>query len=95
VGTLSTSSWPRAGWLIRLRLLNICVGTLVLNIHDIVETGLYPKGFKSNNFFDQQDEEFADLDPQLGELLYSDQPPSLREVERKATWLSEAYGPIA
>jgi len=38
-------------------------------------------------------EEFAD--PKLGELLYSDQPLSQLEVERKSRWLIESYGPIA
>jgi len=35
------------------------------------------------------------MDPQLGEMIYTDQPPSLKEVERKSKWLNEAYGPIA
>ncbi len=35
-----------------------------------------------------------DLDPKLGELLYSDLPLSQRDVERKGRWLQDAYGPI-
>ena len=38
-------------------------------------------------------EEFGD--PKLGELLYSDQPLSQKEIERKSRWLIDAYGTIA
>ena len=58
----------------------------------IVETGLYPQGFK-NGFLDHSDLE--DMDPKLGELIYTDQPPSLKEIDRKAKWINEVYGPVS
>lgn len=52
-------------------------------------------GFQSS-FLDSSDLLLeGDLDPKLGELLYSDQPPTNpKEIERKAKWIVEAYGPI-
>ncbi len=33
-------------------------------------------------------------DPKLGELLYSDEQMTQKEIERKSRWLHEAFGPI-
>lgn len=33
-------------------------------------------------------------DANVGELLYSDQPLTQKEIEKKNGWLTEAYGPI-
>ena len=46
--------------------------------------------------FDNSDYILDDLDPKLGELLYTDQQPTTkRELEKKSKWVVEAYGPIA
>lgn len=59
----------------------------------IVETGLYPSTYRNNSFF--AGSEFEDLDPKLGELIYSEQPPTTKEIEKKARWIHDAYGPVA
>lgn len=58
----------------------------------LVETG-YPC-FK-NGFLDTQDL-IEDMDPKLGELIYTDQmPTNPKEIDRKSKWVQEAYGPIS
>lgn len=39
--------------------------------------------------------DFDDMDPKLGELISTDQPPTPKEMERKAKWINEAYGSVA
>jgi hypothetical protein len=47
-------------------------------------------GFK-NTFLDSSDI-LDDLDPKLGELIYSDQmPTNPKEINKKADWIREAY----
>ena len=45
---------------------------------------------------DSQGDILEDMDPRLGELLYSDQPPTTqRELDKKSKWIDDAYGPIS
>ena len=72
----------------------LCKQSLSLT-NKIVETGITPSAFQ-NGFFDNTDYILEDLDPKLGELLYTDQQPTTKkELESKTRWIVDAYGPIA
>lgn len=68
-----------------------------LSSETLVGLKLFESGAFSNSGFGSGGagrllEDFGD--PKLGELLYSDQPLTQKEVERKGRWLIEAYGPV-
>ena len=77
---------------------------LIIYINNLVETDLRTDSLVSrlldNGAFSTGGfggsrllEDFGD--PKIGELLYSDQVPTLKEIERKSKWLHDAYDPIA